>query len=36
VKFLCSPRLWPVRATLAAGQFWPRTRLEAMTPGHAA
>ncbi len=36
VKFLCSPRLWPVRATLAAGQFWPRTKLEAMTPGHAA
>jgi hypothetical protein len=36
VKFLCSPRLWPVRATLAAGQFWPRTRLEEMTPGHAA
>jgi hypothetical protein len=36
VKFLCSPRLWPVRATRAAGQFWPRTTLEAMTPGHAA
>jgi hypothetical protein len=36
VKFLCSPRLWPVRPALTAGQFWPRTRLEEMTPGHAA
>jgi hypothetical protein len=36
VKFLCSPRLWPVRPTLPAGQFWPRTRFEEMTPDHAA
>jgi len=36
VKFLCSPRLWQVRPTLTAGQFWPRTRLDEMAPGNAA
>jgi hypothetical protein len=36
VNFLCSPRLWPVRPALTAGEFWPRARLEAMMQGCAA
>ncbi len=30
VNFLCSPRLWPVRAKLMAAETWPVARLEAM------
>jgi hypothetical protein len=30
VNFLCSPRLWPVRAKLAPAEMWPVARLEAM------
>ena len=30
VNFLCSPRLWPVRAKLTAAETWPVARLEAM------
>jgi hypothetical protein len=30
VNFLCSPRLWPVRAKLAPAEIWPVARLEAM------
>lgn len=30
VNFLCSPRLWPVRAKLTAAETWPVSRLEAM------
>ena len=36
VNFLCSPRLWPVRRVLTAGEFWPRARLDAMLPTCAA
>lgn len=30
VNFLCSPRLWPVRAKLTAAETWPISKLEAM------
>ncbi len=31
VSFICSPRIWPVRASLTTAELWPATRLVEMT-----